>query len=240
MSISILNRGASGGLKPELTVTAPAGSTIDLLQGGIVVDTYTLGASETEHTFVVKVGTYTARITLGEETNSKEVLIDNVGQYAITINYRLYLYHEGNECTDITGGWSVTATSGYSDRASLTKNAKNMLFHVDNANYYGCTFSQKAIDFTKHSTLYMSGNFAFGSSYEGTVAYGTVLSSAKPTSTTVGSLYSTGRTIKHINCQNETMSLIEHDVHDVADSYYLCLLGNRGVIDFTIENIWLE
>ena len=47
MSISILNRGASGGLKPELTVTAPAGSTIDILQNSIIVDTYTFASSET-------------------------------------------------------------------------------------------------------------------------------------------------------------------------------------------------
>ena len=87
MSISILNRGASGGLKPELTVAAPSGSTIDLLQNGIIVDTYTLGASETEHTFVVKVGTYTVRGTLGEQNRSVEVVIDAVGQYVCKVIY---------------------------------------------------------------------------------------------------------------------------------------------------------
>lgn len=81
MSISILNRGASGGLKPELTVTAPAGSTIDLLQGGIVVDTYTLSASEMEHTFVVKIGTYAVRVG----TTEIGVEIDRTAQYRVEI-----------------------------------------------------------------------------------------------------------------------------------------------------------
>lgn len=85
MSISILNRGASGGLKPELTVIAPSGSTIDLLQNGSIVKTYTLGADEPEHTFVVKIGTYTVRGTLGTEVKSAEVLVDAVAQYSVTI-----------------------------------------------------------------------------------------------------------------------------------------------------------
>ncbi len=83
MSISILNRGASGGLKPELTVTAPSGSTIDLLQNGIIVETYTLGTNETRHTFVAKVGTYIVRRTLDTNTAEIEVLIDVVGQYSV-------------------------------------------------------------------------------------------------------------------------------------------------------------
>lgn len=87
MSISILNRGASGGLKPELTVTASSGSTIDLLQNGIIVATYTLGADETEHTFIVKVGTYTVRGTLGTNTNEAEVVIDAVGQFNVSLTY---------------------------------------------------------------------------------------------------------------------------------------------------------
>jgi hypothetical protein len=82
MSISILNRGASGGLKPELTVLAPSGSTIDLLQNGIIVATYTLGADETEHTFVVKEGAYTARV--GDRES--EVVVDSVAQYTANLN----------------------------------------------------------------------------------------------------------------------------------------------------------
>lgn len=83
MSISILNRGGtSGGLKPELIVTAPSGSTIDLLQNWIIVATYTLGASETEHTFMVKVGAYTVRKILGANTESVDIVIDAVGRYS--------------------------------------------------------------------------------------------------------------------------------------------------------------
>jgi len=126
MSISILNRGASGGLKPELTVIAPSGSTIDLLQNGIVVSTYTLGADETEHTFVVKVGTYTVRGALEDKVQSKEMVIDAVGQYSVTIDYKLWLYREGDECEDVTGGWRLEKLSGTSASPVLTKEANRL------------------------------------------------------------------------------------------------------------------
>ena len=125
MSISILNRGASGGLKPELIVTAPAGSIIDLLQNGIIIDTYTLGASETEHTFVVKVGTYTVRGTLGTKVQNKEVAIEVAGQYEVEIDYKLWLYREGDECEDVTGGWYVQKSSGDATPV-LTKESKRL------------------------------------------------------------------------------------------------------------------
>ena len=122
MSISILNRGASGGLKPELTVTAPSGSTIDLLRNGIIVATYTLGASETEHTFIVKVGTYMVRGMLGEKSNTAEVVIDTVGRYSIKIKYGFYLIENGQLNEDITFSTDI-AWTGY---GTVTYNSDNV------------------------------------------------------------------------------------------------------------------
>ncbi len=135
MSISILNRGASGGLKPELTVTAPSGSTIDLIKNGIIVATYALGANETKHTFVVKIGTYTARGTLGASTKSVDVVIDTIGQYTVKIEYKLWLYREGDECEEVTGGWEK---EGGGD---LVKNADHMI-----VTYYGATQGVRTVN----------------------------------------------------------------------------------------------
>lgn len=149
MSISILNRGASGGLKPELTVVAPSGSTIDLLQNSIIIDTYTLGASETEHTFIVKVGTYTVRGTLGGETKDVETVIDVVGRYEVFVPIKLYLYNRGDLCEEVTGGYGMawlsnshtsgtgsfaadhlysaeTSQSAYGNRSFITKKLVNL------------------------------------------------------------------------------------------------------------------
>lgn len=160
MSISILNRGASGGLKPELTVTAPAGSTIDLLQNGIITDTYTLGASETEHTFIVELGTYTVRGTLGTDAKSKDVLIDTVGQYDVKISYfNGMLYDNGNEYEIYTGGWDGTITS---DAAlyQYTRNATNMSWSSTGQGQqirYACT--ENLIDCTGFTKLEMNHYF---------------------------------------------------------------------------------
>lgn len=128
MSISVLNRGGtSGGLKPELTVAAPSGSTIDLLQNGIIVATYTLGANETEHTFVVKVGSYTVRASGEGKADEKSVVVDRVGRYNVSLEYMLWLYREGDECEDVTGGWALENGGG----GSLTKNADHMVLYYN-------------------------------------------------------------------------------------------------------------
>lgn len=137
MSVSILNRsGASGGLKPELTVTAQSGSTIDLLQGGVVVATYTLSETETQSAFVVDLGTYTVRATLGAQSKSAQVVIDVVGRYSVEIYFKLWLYKEGDECEDVTGGWMASSSPKYNDSnataitPTLTKNADHMYVEV--------------------------------------------------------------------------------------------------------------
>ena len=105
MIINPINYG-SGGLMPEIIVTAAAGSTLDLLQNGVVLKTYTLSSTETQYTFVVKnVGEYTVKSTLGDNTYSSNVLIETVGQYPVTITGKLYLYNYGDECESVTGGW---------------------------------------------------------------------------------------------------------------------------------------
>jgi hypothetical protein len=154
MSISILNRGASGGLKPELTVTAPFGSTIDLLQNGIIVDTYTLSADETEHTFMVKVGTYTVRGTLGAAVKETEVVIDTVGQYEVTIEYTRWLYKDGEEYTDLTGGYSaytIVSDTGYS-QGTVQKKATS-LYCATSGMTQSAIASNGAVDFTGYTTI---------------------------------------------------------------------------------------
>lgn len=106
MIINPISKGGKG-LLPEIIVTAPSGSTLDLIQNSVVLQTYTLSSTETQHTFAVKnTGTYTVRGTSGSDTASVEVVVDTIGQYSCTIVYSsiLYLYNLGDECEDVTGG----------------------------------------------------------------------------------------------------------------------------------------
>ena len=45
---------------------------------------------------------------------SVEVLVDVVAQYSVEIGYVLWLYKDGDECEDVTGGWYFQKESGTS------------------------------------------------------------------------------------------------------------------------------
>ncbi len=111
----------SGGLMPEIIVTAKAGSTLDLLQNGVVLKTYTLGSTETQHTFIVKnVGEYTVKATKGANTTSRNVLVDIVMQYHIEL-LLANIYGISRDITNSSPAWirtddavdmTATATAG--------------------------------------------------------------------------------------------------------------------------------
>lgn len=126
MIINPISKGGKG-LLPEIIVTAPSGSTLDLMQGSVVLQTYALSSTETQHTFIVKsIGTYTVRGTSGSDSASVEVVVDVVGQYSCTIEYRsqLYLYNLGDECEDVSGGWHLFWN--YDNTATFKKNADHL------------------------------------------------------------------------------------------------------------------
>ena len=103
---SLTALGGGGGLKPEIIVTAKAGALLNLSykDSSIILQSYQLGAEETQHTFVVNVSD-TAYV-VEDTTNGKsvEVLVDAIAQYNVQISYLLYLYNEGDQCSDVTGG----------------------------------------------------------------------------------------------------------------------------------------
>ena len=170
MSISILNRGASGGLKPELTVTAPSGSILDILQNSIIIDTYTLGVSETEHTFILEIGDYTVRGTLGTNTKSVDAVIDTVAQYELLIKYidpvfannTWEMIIEACQTNEVPSTWSV------GDQKEILFNGST--FHVDiiGKNHDTYTAGGTApLTFQMHELHPQSGN---GPSYNSPVA----------------------------------------------------------------------
>lgn len=51
-------------------------------------------------------GTWTVTATDGTDTYTQDVLVDVITEYEIEITKKLYLYRDGDECEDVTGGWS--------------------------------------------------------------------------------------------------------------------------------------
>lgn len=96
-----------GGLKPEIHVTAKAGALLNLhyRDSSIILQSYQLGAEETQHTFVVSVSETAYVVEDVTNSASVEVLVDVVAQYSVDITHILWLYKDGDECEDVTGGY---------------------------------------------------------------------------------------------------------------------------------------
>ena len=125
----------SGGekLRSVIAVTYPEGSICTCSNG-----TKTLKARDTsgKALFNVTVGEWTVSCTDGTDTDSKTVSITAEGQGEnVELAYKLYLYKNGNEYTNITGGWKfkfdadgsssmerASAITG-TDRITLSTNA---------------------------------------------------------------------------------------------------------------------
>lgn len=241
MSISILNRGGiSGGLKPELTVTAPSGSTIDLMQNGIIVATYTLGASETEHTFMVKVGTYTVRGTLETQMKSVEVVIDAVGQYAVKIQYNLVIYDNGAFVTPST----YFATGGTSN-LSITMESDHLLFRANGGAdkvVVGYRTTEK-VDVTDLAKMKVTFNFVSSTNNNFSHIFCGLSNLASPTyndTKFVTSMLGGSQPSSFFN-KEQTLEL---DVSEFDGEYYVttCYIcwSDREVETFKMYKLWLE
>lgn len=68
------------------------------------------------------------------------------------VNWIIYLYNEGDECTEITGGWSTKGDSG----GSITKNSNNVYINctgVNSKSTYRIIYANDPIDLTDIATL---------------------------------------------------------------------------------------
>ena len=132
MKAKVEECGFTGGLLPQIIVTAEPGSTVTCTKGDIV-----LTAEEVDGTWTFDVTDY-GKWTVAAEYNSlltvTTVFVDCVKQYAVTlnvfeqnVNYTM-LYYYGDENADVTGGWNVyNKTAGYS---TITKNGTDIYMQV--------------------------------------------------------------------------------------------------------------
>lgn len=136
----------------SIAVTYPAGSQCTCTNGNT-----TLTAPDTSGsvTFDVdRAGTWTVTVTDGTNTASQDVAITSKGQSeALTLEYRLYLYNRGDQCTVVTGGWRGSNESTSSAKGAFT--AEETYLSVKNVNNatYGAAMVN-AVDMTDYTTLH--------------------------------------------------------------------------------------
>lgn len=113
-------RSIEAGVNPTIIVTAEAGSTLTCGS-----QSYTLGASETTHTFVIPAfGTYIVTATKGSKTATKTVVVDVATEYTVPLAFEVptggvLLSASGvvgdgitAECTFSEGRWTVPGVKG--------------------------------------------------------------------------------------------------------------------------------
>lgn len=117
-------------------------------------------------------GTWTVTATNGEKTDTQDVMVDAITEYEIEMSlYKLWLYRNGDECEDISGGWSVNDNinwANYSTRGFVSKGETIKLWANSN-NRVSAVQTSNPIDLTGFSKLI----FRFGNpSGTSSIAFG--------------------------------------------------------------------
>lgn len=156
--MELVSPGAGTDAFAAIAVTYPAGSTITVTDGKI---TYTAPNTNGKALFIIPyAATWIVTATDGTETASKTVEITAEGQSAsLELSYTTYLLKDGNEYTDITGGWT---NSGYryhgAPLGSVSNNGSALVFSGVAGQSYAGGGTNNAIDLTDYDTLRIKGN----------------------------------------------------------------------------------
>lgn len=118
---------------------APLGSTITFSKGGVVVkslgptDAFSNADGATaDYYYPVKAtnyGEWTVVASSGNYSSSKVITVSEVKQYDAILEYSLYLFNHGDQCTAVTGGWK-TIGGTISDDSMVINSAYGMSGHL--------------------------------------------------------------------------------------------------------------
>lgn len=138
-----------------INVTYPVGSTCKATH----TDGTVLNAPDTSGTWtcvVPKSGTWTilSEDTSAGKSKSFDINITADGQSeSVTLSYELYLYKNGDKCTDVGGDWSLR--KGYAEGVSVSYKTDYAQLNVaaETNQYMGNGFWYKNLDITNYSKL---------------------------------------------------------------------------------------
>lgn len=101
-------------------------------------------------------GTFTITATNGTQTETATVLIDIAGVYEIEITYKFWLYREGDECEDLTGGFGVLSKDYGTSDIKQTNNLYLKTYYVVGSSIkYTSAVTNNKIDLSKYSKICM-------------------------------------------------------------------------------------
>ena len=140
--------------KSTIKVTYPAGSTCTCSKGEEVLTAPNTSGS---YTFTVtSAGTWVIKITSGRDSASKSVSITKTGQsVSVSIDYVLWLFDNGDQFTENTGGWYKRTDVPY--RVGMATTGTTTIDDTISVSAGGgvssSAWTQSLIDLTNYKTL---------------------------------------------------------------------------------------
>ena len=175
--------GAGCGLPVDASiihVSAPYGSTVTFAKGGVITRTLTSAKSHLNSddemadyyavVFPQNYGSWTINATQGTNSSSKTIAVNAAKQYDVILRYNQYLFNNGNQYVDVTGGWvpytGASIYNGESYVAGPSTSIQNTL-HIEaptSANWrIDFRGIDNPVDVTKYSKLEADITEALGS-----------------------------------------------------------------------------
>lgn len=154
----------------------------------------------------------------------------------------VYLYNNGEECTDVTGGWSVSTANSSNGTASVTKGSDKMTLYAPYVGGASSAGSGQAVAFTTNPiTITKSTVRAKANGYTAMIFYAASKPVAKaPGSTT--SMFAPTNAVQIGQIPMSDDSLKSFDVSNlIGKTVYLgiaiCGLGTGRSTDFTYMDL---
>ena len=140
-----------------------------------------------------------------------------------------YLYNEGDECTDVTGGWDIKYNVSSS---RFQRNSDNLSYTATADSWSYCT-SNNLMDLSKYSKLKMLAdiNISFSNmwNYAGFRLY-----SSKDYGTKYGEAYRS-------DVGSVSDYVLEMDISSISSAYvYLYANSLQNEVSIKIKKVWLE
>lgn len=181
-------------------------------------------------------GMWTVTTTNGVQTETQDVLVDAAVKYEIEMRYRLWLYRDGDECTDVTGGWSQGTSTN--NTGTFTKNANNITVYVSGLNATRGAATNNPVDVTGYSRIVMLCDITQtgGSTWSrwGLTTARTWVRNEHPSGThTAEGLY---------GATTQTNALLEGNIEGLTGSYYPFVeasCGSDTTFTVVIKQMWL-
>lgn len=154
----------------------------------------------------------------------------------------VYLYNNGDECTDVTGGWSVSTANSSNGTASVTKGSDKMTLYAPYVGGASSAGSGQAVAFTTNPITITKGTLrAKANGYTAMIFYATSKPVAKaPESTT--SMFAPTNAVQIGTIPMSDDALKSFDVSNlIGKTVYLgiaiCGLGTGRSTDFTYMDL---